>query len=267
MEKPCFHLLVKYRSDLWLKGALEFGSDRFGDADNTDTQQIQTLEGLRSVSLNERLDGRPLFSLEFWDTLQSRAELKPGTSAGIDGNTPDIYAELPFLAVARVHSYFQDRCKFDLGSAESPYWKVLEFLGLPKTNFVSEFSQLRWICMSPVLQKWFLRSLRPTLRKEVNHSTVHAYGFRKGTSTSQVTGLVRQLQYLADTWNLPLVTAIQDVQTAFDSMPHRLISQAMIARGISPHLTGLHVRELTAMSAYIQLPHCGKTDMFPYTKG
>ena len=120
---------------------------------------------------------------------------------------------------------------------------------------------------STVLQKWFLRSLRPTLRQEINPSIVHSYGFRRCTSASQVTGLVRQLQFLADTWKLPLVTALQDVQTAFDSMPHALISRSMLARGVSPQMTGLHIRELTAMNAYIWLLHCGKTEMFQYTKG
>ena len=63
---------------------------------------------------------------------------------------------------------------------------------------------LRWICKSPVLQKWYFRSLRPQLRKQLRPSKVHSYGFRKFTSTSQVIGLVRQIQFLADVWGLPL---------------------------------------------------------------
>eukprot|EP00973_Karenia_brevis_P035896 4952642-Karenia_brevis.AAC.1 len=85
---------------------------------------------------------------------------------------------------------------------------------------VEHFEDFRWICKSAVLQKWFLRSLRPTFRQQIKPSKVHSYGFRKHTSTAEVTGLVRELHFAADVWKLPLVTSLLDVRTAFDSMPH-----------------------------------------------
>ena len=105
------------------------------------------------------------------------------------------------------------------------------------------------------------------MRQELRPFAVHSYGFRKFTSASQLNGLVRQLQFFADAWNLLLAIAMQDVQTAFDSMPHGLIRESLLARGVSPQVAGLHVRELTGMHAYIRLPHAGQTVLFPYTKG
>ena len=197
-----------YDRQAWLQGVLDFGRRRFGDPDNGAVHQSRTLESLSSVAKNERLDGRSPASLELWHTLQSRAEFKAGSAAGNDGNTPDIYLDLPFLSVARVHAYFLERSKLNLDSEELPYWKILQFIGLPKTSSTTEFRDLRWICKSFVLQKWYLRSFRPQLRSEIRLSSVHSYGFRRFTSTSQVTGLVRQLQFLADSWNLPLAIGV-----------------------------------------------------------
>ena len=90
----------------WLRGAFEFGRQRFGDTDESVKEQKRMLAGIWSAVRNEQLDGRPLQKLEFWDVLQSRAALKPGSAPGADGVTPDIFLELPFLGVARVHSYF-----------------------------------------------------------------------------------------------------------------------------------------------------------------
>eukprot|EP00973_Karenia_brevis_P009738 1315377-Karenia_brevis.AAC.1 len=62
-------------------------------------------------------------------------------------------------------------------------------------------------------------------------SSVHSYGFRIATSTAEVTGLIRELLHIASVWDLPLLVSAQDVETAFDSMPHELIAASMAARG------------------------------------
>ena len=67
-------------------------------------------------------------------------------------------------------------------------------------------------------------------------------------------------------WNLPLLIAGQNVQTAFDSMPHALIWDSMLARGVSTQVAALHLRELSGMEAYITLPMAGRTAAPPFTK-
>ena len=76
--KPCFDRSV------WLTSAAEFGRERFQDADNTFSSQVQMLESQRSVHRNERLDGKKQATFEFWHVLQSRAQLKAGTAASED---------------------------------------------------------------------------------------------------------------------------------------------------------------------------------------
>ena len=63
--------------------------------------------------------------------------------------------------------------------------------------------------------------------------------------------LVRELLVMATKWALPLVVGIQDIKQAFDSMPHSLIFEALLTRGVSGLTVGLLMRELTAMRAYI----------------
>ena len=92
-------------------------------------------------------------------------------------------------------------------SGESPFWKVLQFIGLPKHLVVSSFDDLRWICKSLVLQRWYMRSLQPVFRHSLQASnSVHSYGFRSGFSTSDIIRLMpgllsppRRMKY-ANAW-------------------------------------------------------------------
>ena len=57
------------------------------------------------------------------------------------------------------------------------------------------------------------------------------------------------------------------MQTAFDSMPHELIWDSMLARGVSTQVAALHLRELSGMDTYMTLPIAGRTAAFLLTKG
>ena len=146
----------------------------------------------------------------------------------------DVNLQLPFIAVARIHQLFSGRFKFEKLSPSSPLWKILLFVGLPKTTSITDFNDFRWICKSPILHQWYLRAMQHDLRSQLKPSCVHSYGFRRHTSTSDVTGLFRVLLHYASVWKMPLIAALQDVKTAFDSMPHALISQALISKGAFP---------------------------------
>ena len=259
--------VMSYDRQQWLDGACDFGQERFGDGSNTTATQLKRLESLRVSADNDRLDGFPECHLEFFDTLQARSRLKPGTAAGIDDITPDVYLELPFVAIAHIHQLFERRTRFQRMAPSSAFWKILEFVGLPKSAHPTCFSQLRWICKSAVLQKWYLHTLRPHLRHQLRPSIIHSYGFRERTSASDLTGMVRELLHVARTWGYSLILSVQDVRTAFDSMPHDLIGKSLRDRGASARMTGLHLRELTTIQAYMRLPFAGETPLFDYQKG
>ena len=82
-----------------------------------------------------------------------------------------------------------------------------------------------------------------------------------------VTGLVRQLLYLASSWGLPLLVACQDVQTAFDTMRHSDIASTLCNRGVKAYLVAGMMRELTGLHAFMSLPAAGVTRPFDYSKG
>ena len=262
---------LTYDRQEWISGAAVFGTERFGDACNNLQAQAQRLDYLRcsfdSVVTNRRLDGLKMPVLEFWDTLQARAKIRAESGGAGDGIPGDVYLELPFIAVARIHRMFSDRFEFKKSSVCSPFWNTLQFVGLPKAKMISDFNDFRWICKSPVLQQWFLRALQYELRSQLRPSCVHSYGFRRHTCTSDITALFREVFHYATLWDVPLIAAQQDVKTAFDSMPHELISKALTFKGVSSHFVGLHLRELSGMQATIKIPMVGETDLFPFCKG
>ena len=161
---------------------------------------------------------------------------------------------------------FKQRLKFGDGG-ESPFWRLLDFLGIPKVTNVRAFTDLRWICKAASLQKWYIRSLRPLLRQQLRPSSVHSYGFKPACRTNHLTALVRQLLHIAASWGVGLLVALQDVETAFDTMAHEHIATSMRARGVSSEVTVAHLRELTGIKATIHLPCVGSTPPFDYSKG
>ena len=63
------------------------------------------------------------------------------------------------------------------------------------------------------------------------------------------------------------MTSVQDIRVAFDSIPHTLIMEALLGRGVSAHCTGLHTRELTRLQGHMVIPLVGKTRSFLFEKG
>jgi hypothetical protein len=201
-----------YDRSRWLTEAHKFGSQRFSDPIfNPIEQQRIRLSSFRSAAINDRLDGFPGIDLEFWDFLQARAKLKPGSGVGGDGLPPEVYLELPALTVMHIFSLSRKHFHFLDSESSSPYWKMLEFIGIPKVREARTFEDLRWICKSSVLQKWYMHSIRSLLKQSLRASWVHSYGFKRHSDTAYVCSLVRQLVYIAKVWNLPLLVSCQDV--------------------------------------------------------
>ncbi len=144
---------------------------------------------------------------------------------------------------------------------------MLEFLGLPKELGVRTFDDIRWVCKSPVLQKWYVRSILPRIEASLRPSWVHSYGFERKSSTTFVCSLVRQLLYLSRSWGFPLLISCQDVKTALDSMLHSNIGNALRRRGASDGDCAVLMRELTGLQAVISLAGVGTTPPFPYSRG
>ena len=178
-----------------------------------------------------------------------------------------MYKMLPFLVILQVYDLFLKYDRFDLISPSPPFWKILEFIGLPKMKAIRDFNDFRWICKSCVLQKWFLSSCRPRVWSQMRISQVHSYGARPDTRTSDLTGLVRETVHICHVWNQPLIVACQDVQTAFDSMPHEVIKDSLLGRGVKHHDVGLYMKELSCMKAHMVLPLVGRTEEFTYSGG
>ena len=134
-----------YNREEWLRRARMFGSQRFYDPGNCKDRQIQRLRELDQICLNLQLDGGQSPRLEFWDVIQARSQLKSGGAAGGDGNTTDVYRMLPFAIVAHVYQLLSAYSNVTLAIPESPFWKILKFIGFSKDKAASGFGDLRWM--------------------------------------------------------------------------------------------------------------------------
>ena len=205
-------------------------------------------------------------NVEYFDVVQGRARMKPRSAPGVDGVPPEVYRAIPEILLVHIWELFQGRATLD-DAGESPHWKILEFFGIPKEKGARQFKHLRWLGKSPVLQKWFVRSLQPALTRQLRPTRVHAYGFKAGRKVTDITALVRQILHLSREWGLQVHMSFQDVRTAFDEMQHAEISKALLKRGASHAMTALLMQELSFMQAFLVLPGAGSTDLFPFTRG
>eukprot|EP00959_Pyramimonas_sp_CCMP1952_P200210 4187457-Pyramimonas_sp.AAC.1 len=133
--------------------------------------QMARLMPLASQAQSDQIDGRGRAypELDIFDFLQARASLANGKGAGADGVPMETFKALPWKAALHIYDLFRRRLRFE-PVGESPFWRILQFLGIPKVHDVRTFKDLRWICKSATLQKWFVRSLRPQLRRQMRPS-------------------------------------------------------------------------------------------------
>lgn len=126
-------------------------------------------------------------------------------------------------------------------------------MGLPKVRTPQKIEEYRFICKSPVLQKWYLKSIVSAAACHRKPSLVQTYGFRKGRGPMLITELVRQLLFLSHEWGPRVFIASCDVKTAFDSMGHALIFRSLLARGIPEQLAVAIVWELCDVQANAEI--------------
>ena len=140
---------------------------------------------LRSSHYARVLDGERPNRVEFFDVLQARASIKSGTSAGRDKNPPEIWKTLSVAAVHQIWRLFQSRLSWSTDE-DSPHWRIIEFVGVPKEKFIQRFTQFRWIGVTATLQKWYMRTLRPSIAEEGRASSVNTYAFKRGKCVEDV---------------------------------------------------------------------------------
>ena len=136
----------------WLQELAKFGAVRFGCNANLKTQQTCRVEKYASAHFAQKLDGHPQRELKLFDFLQARAAMGLNKGVGVDGLPMEVYRALPWLTTLHIYHLFKQRLKLE-PAGESPFWTILQFLGIPKCKNVKTFQDLRWICKAPVLEK------------------------------------------------------------------------------------------------------------------
>eukprot|EP00959_Pyramimonas_sp_CCMP1952_P219080 4580527-Pyramimonas_sp.AAC.1 len=68
-------------------------------------------------------------------------------------------------------------------------------------------------------------------------------------------------------WKLPAAIGAQDIATALDSMPHHLIMECSLSRGVGKWDTALLMHELHQIRATITLPLAGVSAPLEFQRG
>jgi len=251
---------------LWKEDAFKFGQQRFGSSSNSTEKQASRMELLHAQGIAEKLNGRLPERIPFFDILDAKASLPNNKGVGPDGIPSEIFSELPLIATWHVWQKFEDRYQ-DLRYAGPISWKILEYVGIPKTKLVKHWSRLRWISKIAAMEKWYVRTIKPTYTQMLRGCDVNSYGFRKGSSPDLVVGLIRQLQTVAAGFGHRLAMSIQDVATAFDDMDHEEIFRSLRSQGASFWAASNLIRELSGFKARLVIPTAGATSLFDFESG
>ena len=131
----------------------------------------------------------------------------------------------------------------EVGNDES--WKLMILVGLAKEVQAHEFKKIRWVALSAVLQKWYLKCLVILLDEDVREASASTIGFAEGRSASEIHGAMNEMMSKAEDWNLSVAMTNGDVQFAFDSMKHSSIEEALAWSGARPGLIAAILRSRT----------------------
>ena len=157
-----------------------------------------------------------------------------------------------------IYIYYNDLTK------EPPQnWNQLEYFGIPKQNKTTDLDTMRWIGKTEVGQKWHSKTKTKITQKGFRTHNTLAYGLKKGCSTDDLVGLVRELLVKEYSWRggEGIIVVVQDIKTAFDELRHGKLAKAYLERGASNHTTGTMLRELRNKEVRLIIPEAGTTEL------
>jgi len=161
----------------WLQDAMKFGESRFGSSPEVHANQAKRMELLELQGRWEKIDGRPPDRIPFFDVISARGSLMKDKAVDPHGTPAELFKNLPFVSVWCIWQVFQERYD-NLTELGPQSWKLLKFFGLPKERDVTAWEKYRWICNVSNMERWYVRSFKPTYNAMWRGSRVNSFGFR-----------------------------------------------------------------------------------------
>ena len=161
-----------------------------------------------------------------WDWLQSIAAQAPGKQPGMDGVVPEMLHFLPLRAKLYLAELLAERYQGGL-HLRPEGWRDILLNGIPKEATSRTLDKWRWIALTPVLQKIFLRPVVGLMNEHRLASSVHVYGFRPQCSCVHVSELVRTVMLKAAAYGKKCYVMSADVKHAFQGISHQWAQRAM----------------------------------------
>eukprot|EP00974_Lingulodinium_polyedra_P004278 402124-Lingulodinium_polyedra.AAC.1 len=204
---------------------------------------------------------------ELADHMAAKGGLSEGTAGGADGSVFEMWKASPSTTDLVVYQLFAARLLEGAGTV-CDAWRTLILCGIPKAKLIEAFGDMRWICKTPCMQKWYLAPLTRVMNRYLTPCPVHALGFKKGMRVDYVIEIIRMCLYLSQLWSFCHCVIVQlDVETAFDTIIHACIAEALYARGCPAIIISAIMRELFNLQAYLQVNGVGDGNVFPFSRG
>eukprot|EP00973_Karenia_brevis_P017811 2447523-Karenia_brevis.AAC.1 len=144
---------------------------------------------------------------------------------------------------------------------------MIEIIGAPKEIGKIGLDKFRWLSLTPVLQKLYLRFMLETSKRYVNPYSSNVLGFEAGRSPRDVVGIAKQVIFKAYDWGLPLFIAGGDVKHAFDQLRHGHVYTALQKRGLHPTLIRALMSEMSNLEATVTIPGATESEPIRYDRG
>ena len=252
----------------WKQEAHRFGADRFGLPSNNFEHHCLNLDKLNSEELSRALDGtehQP--ELSFFDVVQTRAEPANCKAGSKDGTVAEMFKLLPYLLLVKIWMLCSERFK-SYRSLAPDSWQRIQYVGLEKGEGDKSFNGYRWLVKLSTFCKWYIRSIRPTLRRELKPNKVRTYGFKLKHCTLDIAFVIAHCLRHSDRWKgFHLAWSSQDIETAFGKLRHDSMQSSLQSYGASIRTVQAIMQELHNYKAAVLIPGCEESQEFPHQCG
>ena len=146
-------------------------------------------------------------------------------------------------------------------------WKEVILTAIPKKTDKVGLQSMRYISLPPVLQKFYIRALQTSVRRERKPHETNILGYEPGRSTAGVTATLRQILAKAAEWGVGAFVASADVEGAFDCIRHVDVERALLQKGVHPSSICALPRESSDLKGRINLLGAPMSSPFAYDRG
>ena len=206
-----------------------------------------------------------------WSAL---ASAKTDSAPGEDEGVYEMYKELPTTLQLLLVNLFNDRlyAKDPVREVDGS-WRKMLLVGLAKELGANRMDKYRWIAKTSSLQKLYLKCVMqlidedPDVRPRQLLESTRTVGFSPGGRCMHITEAIRELCFGQQVWGGVGLIFQGDIRTAFDSVPHWVLEQALQYMNINKIIIAATLREYRDLWLQAEVGDSGLCRPVPFHRG